>query len=219
MLKADGNRAMLLSDMVPDDRKYNTEHEDLTWEKSTIRSWLNGYGADVNREGIDYSSNNFADSAFTKEEKAAIAETNVINNDNMIGGTEGGNDTNDKLFLLSESEVYTKKARAFGFSPVSSVEDISRRCRSSDYANVMGASDGYCCWWLRSPGCYSFDVSFVYSCGDIHSDVLYANCCNYGGVRVALILDLGLSNLYTYAGTVRSDGTVKWSNMEEHTTK
>lgn len=215
VLKTDGTTAMLLSDIALDDRQYNTANKSVTWETSTIRSWLNGYGTDANQEGISFVSSNFIDSAFTGQEKQAILDTDVINNDNIERGTEGGNNTTDKLFLLSESEVYTDSAVTYGFT-IGKYDDEARMCKSSDYAKAMGAyiesvcDDswwyliGNCFWCLRSPGIdsdYAVSVasnSVVFSHGD---SVDYDD----GGIRAALNLNLSESNLYTYAGTVCSD--------------
>ena len=61
---AKGKWAQLLADKILDDRKYNETQTDITWEKSTIRSWLNGYGAEANQNGQDYSKNGFIKTAF-----------------------------------------------------------------------------------------------------------------------------------------------------------
>ena len=100
---ADG-QLFLLSDQNLDVFQYHTDWESVTWEKSTMRSWLNGYGASENTggdSGIDYTSDNFIDAAFSEKEQAAIADTEVVNDDNPDWGTEGGNNTTDKIFLLS----------------------------------------------------------------------------------------------------------------------
>ena len=55
VLNRNGNDAFLLADVALDDQKYNTNYEDVTWETSGIRSWLNGYGASVNQPRTDYS--------------------------------------------------------------------------------------------------------------------------------------------------------------------
>lgn len=44
----DGNDAFLLADIALDAREYNLNWKNLTWKKSGIRSWLNGYDASVN---------------------------------------------------------------------------------------------------------------------------------------------------------------------------
>ena len=102
----------LLSDQNLDVFQYHTESEDVTWETSTMRSWLNGYDAAQNSggsNGIDYTNDNFLDDAFSDKEQTAIAETTVINNDNKDEnyGTngDGGNTTTDKIFLLSINDT------------------------------------------------------------------------------------------------------------------
>ena len=159
VLKVDGNQAFLLSDIALDDQNYNTEYESITLETSTIRSWLNGYGASSNKQGNDYSSKSFIGSVFSGGEKSAIVDTSVVNDDNTDYGTEGGNNTTDKIFLLSESETYGDNAVPHGFVSSSGTYDEARRSKSSTYAKAMGTysstSDGYkgnCWWWLRSPG-------------------------------------------------------------------
>ena len=211
VLKVDGNQAFLLSDIALDDQKYNTEYESITWETSTIRSWLNGYGASSNKQGNDYSSKSFIGSAFSSNERSAIVNTSVGNDDNINYGTEGGNNTTDKIFLLSGSETYGDSAVPHGFVSSSGTCDEARRSKSSTYARAMGTwsstSDAYkgnCWWWLRSPGNrtgYAANVSYV---GNVNDDGGIVDN-SHEGVRAALNLNLS-SNLYTSAGTVSSDG-------------
>lgn len=59
VLSVNGNDAILLADKNLDVQRYNDTYTSVTWETSTIRSWLNGYGAGANIAGKDYSSNNF----------------------------------------------------------------------------------------------------------------------------------------------------------------
>lgn len=59
------------------------------WAKTTIRSWLNGYGKNENASGIDYSADNFMDIAFTPAEQAALKTATVRNKDVTIIPTEG----------------------------------------------------------------------------------------------------------------------------------
>lgn len=89
VLNRNGNDALLFADVALDSQKYNTNYEDVTWETSSMRSWLNGYGASVNQPKTDYSRKNFIDSAFTSTQKNAIKTTNVVNNNNIDYGTAG----------------------------------------------------------------------------------------------------------------------------------
>lgn len=76
VLNVDGNEALLLSDKILDTQKYDTWHK-TTWEKSIIRSWLNGYKGLQNSKDDDYTKNNFINSAFSEEEENAIEETKL----------------------------------------------------------------------------------------------------------------------------------------------
>ena len=139
VLSVDGNDALLFADVALDVQKYNLNYKSVTWTTSSIRSWLNGYGASANEPQTDYSHKNFLNAAFSSEEKNAIKITNVINDNNISYGTAGGNTTSDKVFLLSESEVYhTDTAEKYGFTKTNSIYDEARRSRCSTYAHAMG---------------------------------------------------------------------------------
>ena len=213
VLNRKGNDALLLADIALDDQKYNTNNTSVTWETSSMRSWLNGYGASVNEPKTDYSRKNFINSAFTSTQRNVIKTTNVVNNNNINYGTAGGNNTSDKVFLLSESEVYhTDTAAGYGFVKDREINDEARRSRCSTYAYAMGTGRSYeytkyngsIWWWLRSPGDDSGSAAVVdyYGWVDRYGDDVYDN---RDGVRPALHLNLSSSNLYSYAGTVCSD--------------
>ena len=53
VLDIDGSAALLLADKDLDNQRYHTAREPVTWETSTIRSWLNGYGPESNKQGAD----------------------------------------------------------------------------------------------------------------------------------------------------------------------
>ena len=230
VLSADGNDAFLLADVALDNQRYNLNLKSVTWATSSIRSWLNGYGVSANEPQADYSHKNFLNAAFSSEEKNAIKTTNVINDNNISYGTTGGNTTSDKVFLLSESEVYhTDTAEKYGFTKTDSIYDEARRSRCSTYAYSMGiyrynstsASskkyNGNIDWWLRSPGNkrdYAAEVElsgWVYWYGD------YVYFTSHG-VRPALHLNLSSTNLYSYAGTVSSADMAEKTYIESYHT-
>ena len=214
VLNRNGNEALLLADVALDDQEYNTSHTVVTsWQISSMRSWLNGYGASANEPKTDYSSKNFINTAFTSTQRNAISTTNVVNANNISYGTAGGNNTSDKVFLLSESEVYnTDTAAKYGFVKSSFTNDEARRSRCSMYAYAMGVEkyvyqeeyNGNIRWWLRSPGSYSDYAAVVSFGGTVESGICEVSY-EYDGVRPALHLNLSSSNLYSYAGTVCSD--------------
>ena len=213
VLNRNGNDALLLADIALDDQKYNTDYAKVTWEMSSIRSWLNGYGASMNEPETDYGKKNFINSAFTFTQRNAINTTIVANNNNIDYEIVGGSNTSDKIFLLSESEVYnTDMAAGYGFVK-DNFRDEARRSRCSTYTYAMGTSRFYnqnlskynenIYWWLRSST--TSDFAFVYEVeAEGHVDCFFSYN-NHVGVRPALHLNLSSTNLYSYAGTVCSD--------------
>ena len=166
VMKKEGNQVLLLSKYVLDAKPYNKEWEDVTWETSDIRQWLN---------------NEFYTTAFNKAEKAKIQTSLIKNEDNSKYGTNGGNDTEDKVFLLSEKETETL---------FSNKEE--RIAKATEYATKSGVyvnEEKAACWWLRSPGYDSDDAAEVDGSGWVGGDgssVYY----DYDGVRPALHLNL-----------------------------
>ena len=160
---ADG-KLFLLSDQNLDLFMYHTDYEMVTWETSTMRSWLNGYGASSNiggNSGIDYTNDNFLDTAFSASEQTAIADTAVVNDDNPDYQTEGGENTIDKVFLLSIAEAQNT---AYGFT-----NDDTRKATNTAYVTGGGKTNpnvtSGSMWFLRSPGGGQNQAATVFSSG------------------------------------------------------
>ena len=169
VMKKEGNQVLLLSKYVLDAKSYNEGWGDVTWETSDIRQWLN---------------NEFYTTAFNKTEKAKIQTSLIKNEDNSEYGTSGGNDTEDKVFLLSEKEADTL------FS-----DEEERIAKATEYAEKLGvdinenSEEKGAWWWLRSPGNDSFYAALVNYYGWVYGDGIGVNC-NVYGVRPALHLNL-----------------------------
>ena len=186
---------LLLSDKALDVGPYNTTEITITWEKSTIRSWLNGYEASYNTIGKDYTAENFIDAAFTAEEKAKILTSNVPAHKNPKYRTSPGNPTTDKIFLLSVVEAQTYFAT-----------DAERKADATRYAVKKGAYvigsetgkysiDGTCSevhclshWWLRSPGESVYSAVEVIDNGSIRF-IGYKVQYLHNAVRPALLVN------------------------------
>jgi hypothetical protein len=143
---------LLLSEYGLICKNYNDTYENVTWETSTLRAWLNG---------------EFLDTAFTNKEKRAIQDTVVKNEVNKNYNTSGGNDTVDKVFLLSYEEAQNN---AYGFQSGVSNKSKSRQMRLTEAALVEGYANkdnGNTCWWLRSPGITNQYAAYVFSVGSI----------------------------------------------------
>lgn len=178
VLQNDGETLFLMADRILDVKQYCLNDGKVTWETSNARKWLNSYNSMV-------SSYGFLGTAFTEKEAAAIQTTHITASDNVFHGIDGGNDTDDKVFLLSIREAMNP---AYGFSDDVISYTKTRRLEPSDYAFAMGNwlgtynedSYGSGFWLLRSPGSYLQAVSLVYPFGHVYQDGYYANEKCYG---------------------------------------
>ena len=104
VLEVRDGTALLLSHAAIDCEPFQTDLRDVSWESCTLRSWLNGYGAQSNASAADYSGRgeSFLSMAFSADEQEAILETAVRNEANYYFGTDSGSETKDRVFLLAE---------------------------------------------------------------------------------------------------------------------
>lgn len=128
VLAKENSNVLLISKKALDCKSYNTIEMDVTWETCSLRTWLNGH---------------FLNDAFTKEEQAIINTTDVTADENPDYDTDPGNDTKDKVFLLSIEEAN----KYFG-------NDSERKCIPTSYvlANENSLKNGNNWWALRTPG-------------------------------------------------------------------
>ena len=170
VLAKTGDRVLVISRYALDCQQYNTSFTNVTWETCSLRKWLNG---------------TFINNAFSSDEQRIIKSTTVTADKNPSRSTSPGNDTTDKVFLLSIMEVNNY------FS-----SDSARQCQGTAYCYAQGAykaSNGNCWWWLRSSGYFSDYAAYVYDNGSVRSSgdlVTYVN----DAVRPALWIDLGADN-------------------------
>lgn len=194
----------LLSDQNLDVFQYHTEKESVTWERSTMRSWLNGYGASSNAggdSGTDYTSDNFLGSAFSTKEQAAIVETAVVNGDNKDEdyGTngDGGNDTTDRIFLLSIEEADSRS-----YFPNYSSSRFSTNTAYVAGGGKLGSGGENNWWWLRSPGSNNTMAASIDEGG---GELYEGNPVNDKSFAVRPAFNLSLSSvLFTSAATADS---------------
>lgn len=103
------------------------EKKNITWEDCSLRKWLN---------------EDFYNNFFYEREKNQICEVLVKNFSNPKYGTWAGNDTMDKIFLLSIGEV--------------------EKYLGNNKTRRIGSW-----WWLRSPGYCGYNATIVNSDGAI----------------------------------------------------
>ena len=146
--KQDG-KALLLSKYILYYAKYNDMEGAITWEKSSLRDWLN---------------NTFAENAFSATEKAALIQTTLKNADNPKKGIDGGNDTEDLVFCLSYDEVTSY----IGDNKDYLVSTFTQSCEAQKEAEKVEA-DPPVTWWLRTPGGFETSALTVGQDGGIGS--------------------------------------------------
>ena len=91
VLAKEGDKILLLSEYGLDCKPYNDERKETTWEKCTLRKWLN---------------DEFIKIAFSEDELKKICSANVPADRNpKYFKADPGNATVDKVFLLSSVEA------------------------------------------------------------------------------------------------------------------
>lgn len=174
------HRALLLSRYGLDAKPYHPEYKDMTWEFCSLRQWLN---------------NDFLNRAFSPEEQSAILMTEVDNSSAQgYSGwkSSGGNNTLDRVFLLSFAE-----ANKYLNVTYDQRDNIEARASATSYAAKVGAhsprsyrtADGGVSrwWWLRSPGYHQYTAALVNFDGSLYHYFLSSGS---GCVRPAIWLNL-----------------------------
>ena len=179
VLDVKGDEALLLSRYGLDAKAYNTEYISITWEKCTLRTWLNG---------------TFLNKAFTDKEQTGIELTNVDNSSSQgysNWSTSGGNNTQDKVFLLSYAEANEYLGLTYDNSNTKSwVAPTAYAIKQGAYTNrdnetEEGKAAGW--WWLRSPGHNQDCAALVSPDGSLYG--IGVNCDD-AVVRPALWINL-----------------------------
>jgi hypothetical protein len=165
-----GNALIVTSGVLERGRIYHHERIETTWEHCTLRSYLND----------EFYHR------FTEADRTRIRETEVANVSNPWFGTDGGNDTRDKIFLLSIEEVvryFGDSGQLHGGNPGSKLF-INDQYKTKRVARCDGRNTQ---WWLRSPGLRGNTAADVFAGGAIHVSGHHVNnTCT--GFRPALWL-------------------------------
>ena len=217
VLSVDGDDAFLVADQNLDVQPYNTTYEEVLWKTCTLRSWLNGFDASMNQNGIDYTADNFMDAAFDETSQEAILLTSVHNispTNQIVNDT----DTEDYLYLLSMEEIMSTE---YGFTEDNRFEPGEPTRHSSNTAYLadkpnMAEAGVPTFWWLRTQGKNLLYASFLRTYGFFSQNGINVDV-SYIGVRPALHLDLTKNDCYFAAGTVSSDGTMTEPDNESST--
>ena len=144
--------ALVISKYALDALRYNETSINITWEKSTIRKWLN---------------NDFYNKAFGNVNKNLILNNHLENKGHSIWTTSGGKNTWDYIFLLSTDEARkyfdSEKSRVTEATPYAEKKGVAtisylKENKYNEWKEKIrqwdadGVPDSSCRWWLRSPG-------------------------------------------------------------------
>ena len=162
VLDRDGDKLFVMSRYALDSQTYHNTEEEATWETCALRQWLNNY---------------FLYNAFTASEIEMIPLTTVVNSPNPAHDTDSGNDTQDRVYLLSTSEVEEYLT-----------DPELRICVDTQYA-AGEWSPSESSWWLRTTGSRPDLAEFVTSNGNVHGGGEGIELANYG-IRPVMWIDL-----------------------------
>ena len=200
VLARDGDRVLVISRYILDCVRYDEEYRRVTWKTCTLRAWLNG---------------EFLDSAFDADEQLLIPTTHVTADPNPKFDVDPGEDTEDKLFLLSipEAEAYFHPdpyviplANTGDYKLVEKVlakyeaNPSTLYCKPTAYAAARGnvpregTFKGAANWWLRAPGMRASSAAYAdtYGLFDIWGKVVNCDGATWlPGIRPAMWIDLG----------------------------
>lgn len=134
VLDKQADRLLLMSRYGLDCICFNNAETFVTWDQSSVLTWLNS---------------TFYYSAFNGAERSMLLKSDQLTDTNPYFDTNAGEVTHERLFLANIAQV----AR---YMP----NEEDRICLSTPYAAERGVvtdpDTGSCLWWLRSPG---FDES------------------------------------------------------------
>ena len=165
-VQADGS-LVLISRYALDAKPYHESYSGVSWETCMLRRWLN---------------EDFFDAAFSAEEQAKIRTVTLVNEGNPGYRSKGGNDTDDKVWLLSINEATGRSGedKAYSYFKLDSV----RTCYPTAYADAKGELalyNGGCIWWLRSSGAAYWYAAVVDDAGCVYKAGLFVD--RHNGVR------------------------------------
>lgn len=210
VLSKTAGKALLISKYALEYMPYNEGYDDTTWAECSLRKWLNG---------------DFYNSAFNSNEQKIIVETNLETFDNIEFGTDGGNDTIDKVFVFSLQDLES----AFGITSEKWDQNNSElKCQSTEYCKKKiidwhaehfsytdsevrqgymilesKVGDNIAWWWLRSPGARANSAAMVTGSGSVGEN----------GIVITIPAG-GYANIGTWhMAAVRP---VLWVALEEH---
>lgn len=160
---------LLITEHIVNQRPYHNLPEGVTWANSEIRAYLNG---------------EFLEQFNSKSLSRMLKKTNK-NNDNPWYGSEGGEDTNDIIFLLSLDEAvryYFGDSSKNLDNPSSKQRYWFQRKDENNSKRQARYFDDSWWWWLRTPG--RDNKRAVYIHGDGNIGIQGNRNFNYGSTTI-----------------------------------
>lgn len=141
VISKEKGKVLLMSKYALTTRAYNSKKADMTWEKCSLRKWLNG---------------DFYKKSFSESERKKIKKTEVETPKNSVYKTSGGKKTSDKIYILSTSTA--NKYLSFSM----------KKCKLTPAAMAEEKrTESEIGWWLRTPGDKKNKASIVDTYGKI----------------------------------------------------
>ena len=144
ILEVSNDKALIIANLTLDSQEYYPSDSTSSFEHNGGTGYANNYELSNIRKWLN---DNFYNIAFNDLQKDLIETTKVDNSASSIGNISNEyvcNNTNDKMFLLSNKEATTYYT-----------SDEERQTKGTDYAKCQGlsidSSTGNSLWWLRSP--------------------------------------------------------------------
>ena len=138
MLDRDGDKVLLISKYALDYQSfmpfYEPVTEHYTWEGCSLRRWLNG---------------TFLNAAFSADERQRLLTTTVITSPGSLHRSDGPITTEDRVFLLSNTEVY-----AYFANEAATAAEYTAYALSENPWPGNAATPGPADWWLRTTDGY-----------------------------------------------------------------
>ena len=164
VLAKEDSRLLVISRYALDRQPYEetyTYNLRPTWETCSLRKWLN---------------KTFLSDAFHTDELKLIQTATVKADKNPEYSTSPGNNTSDKVFLLSIEEFKTYQGNITA-------------CQATPFASRAHSDSSVSEWWLRSPGQDSHFAATIYY--NHYIEIHYFGCFMYDNeyVRPAMWID------------------------------
>ncbi len=181
-------QTLIITDQIIEQRDYRNKKEPVTWETSEIRHYLN---------------NDFIEK-LPLNDRNRIISTKNRNADNPWYGCHGGDDTVDKIFLLSLDEVvrlyFGNSSRLLDYPKPNQRYWFDRKDGNNEKRKALFMESNWW-WWTRSPGKNNGVAVYVHGDGNIgiqgngisktsFNTLHYFTKSNKGGLRPAMWIDM-----------------------------